>query len=357
MKLKDIASLVQGELIGDGEEEILRAAKIQEARKGDISFIANPKYEKYLESTKASAIIVAKSFDQKKMNGRKSQIGFIKVDDPYLSFLYVLRSFYPPLDPLPAGIHPTALIAKTALLGKNIAIGAHVVIGERCCVGNNTKISHGTVLGDDVEIGDDTLIYPNITVREQCKIGNRVIIHSGTVVGSDGFGFAPKKDGSYEKIPQIGIVVIEDDVEIGANCAIDRATMGETRIKRGAKLDNLIQVAHNVTIGEHTVIAGQAGISGSTNVGAHCMIGGQVGIVGHSEIADNIKIIPQSGVSKSLTQSGETYFGAPAKPAREGFRIEAALRQLPEALEIIRKLQHRIEELEIELRQKDLKKE
>jgi UDP-3-O-[3-hydroxymyristoyl] glucosamine N-acyltransferase len=202
-----------------------------------------------------------------------------------------------------------------------------------------------------VEVGSKSLLYPNVTVREECKIGSRVIIHSGTVIGSDGFGFSPKPDGSYEKIPQLGTVVIEDDVEIGANCTVDRATMGETRIKRGAKLDNLIQVAHNVVIGENTVIAAQAGISGSTKIGKGNMIGGQVGITGHLRIADNTKLGAQSGVHHSIHQPGKAYFGYPAYPQRQAFRIQGAVTQLPDVLNTVRELKRAVERLEKEIEQ------
>jgi UDP-3-O-[3-hydroxymyristoyl] glucosamine N-acyltransferase len=231
-------------------------------------------------------------------------------------------------------------------LSGSAAVGAHVTVGERSVIAEGAALHSGTVIGDDVRIGKGSLIYANVTVREGCTIGDRVIIHSGTVIGSDGFGFAPKEDGTYEKIPQRGTVIIEDDVEIGANCAIDRATIGATIIRRGAKLDNLIQVAHNVVIGENTVIAAQTGISGSTKVGKHCAIAGQVGLTGHIEIADNTTIGAQSGVPKSITKSGKIYFGYPARELGQTLKIEAALGQLPELLHEIRKMQKKIEELD-----------
>lgn len=346
MKVKEIAELLHGSVVGDGEIEIARVAKIEEAVEGDITFLSNPKYEKYLTTTGASAVIVSKNLDEKKLNGSGRRIAFLKVEDPYLSFLTVLEAIHGPMGSDLSGIHPTAIIAPDALLAADVAIGAHVVVGPRVRVGRCTKISHGSVLGENVVVGKDVLIYPNVTIRENCRIGNRVIIHSGAVIGSDGFGFAPQKDGTYKKIPQRGIVVIEDDVEIGANCTIDRATLGETRIKRGVKLDNLVHVAHNVVIGENTVIAAQTGISGSTKIGKNVMMGGQVGIVGHIEIADNATIMAQSGVSKSLTKSGEKYFGTPAKEYRSAFRIEAALRQLPRLLDELKVLQEKFEKLE-----------
>ncbi len=355
MTLSEITKQLNGELLGEGSAEIVRVAKIEEAEPGDITFLANPKYKKYLVSTKATAILIASDAHFEEVKKRTVPLHLIKVADPYASFLKLIERFHPAPIPLPKGIHASALIAPTARLGSNIAIGANVVIGEQCVIGDGVTIYHGSVLFDDVTIGKESLLYANVIIREQCKIGNQVIIHSGTVIGSDGFGFAPKQDGTYEKIPQRGIVVIEDDVEIGANCTIDRATIGETKIRQGAKLDNLIQIAHNVVIGENTVIAGQTGISGSTKIGKNCILAGQVGIVGHVEIADRITIGAQSGVSKSLTESGKVYFGSPVKELQNTLRLEVALRQLPELLLEFRKLELRCTELEKSLKQSDNK--
>jgi UDP-3-O-[3-hydroxymyristoyl] glucosamine N-acyltransferase len=355
MKLREIIGLIGAEVDG-GEAaeaardvEIRRVAKIEEAADGDITFVANPRYIRYLESTHASAVIVSKSLRGEGAFHPRAIL--LRVDDPYLSFLKVLLAFNPPKDPLPPGIHPSAVVSPGAALGNNVRIGAHVVVSEGCRIGDGTMIGHGTVLGENVEIGRGSLLYANVTVREGCRIGSRVVIHSGTVIGSDGFGFAPRVDGTFEKIPQLGIVVIEDDVELGANCAVDRATMGETRIKRGVKLDNLIQVGHNVVIGESTVIAAQTGISGSTKVGRFNMIGGQVGFTGHLSIADNTKIGAQSGVHRSIEKPSTVIFGTPALPQRESFRIQGALTQLPDLLVTVRQLRQRIEELEKKLEQ------
>jgi UDP-3-O-[3-hydroxymyristoyl] glucosamine N-acyltransferase len=349
MKLKDIAAMVHGSVVGDADVEISRVAKIQDAERGDITFLANPKYEKYLGSTKASAIIVSRDVDEKKLNGNRGELALLKVDDPYLSFLEVMQTLQPTPSLELSGIHPTAVVAPSAILDPGVALGAHVIVGERTRIGRDSKISHGTVIGDDVNIGGEVLIFPNVVIRERCRVGERVIIHAGTVVGSDGFGFVPVADGTYKKVPQSGIVVIEDDVEIGANCTIDRATLGETLIKRGVKLDNLVHVGHNVVIGENTAIAAQTGISGSAQVGRHVRMGGQVGLIGHIEIADDVTIMAGSGVSKSILKPGSTYFGSPAKEQHKAFRIEAALRQLPEVLEELRELQKRIENLEKQL--------
>ncbi|MBU1298364.1 MAG: UDP-3-O-(3-hydroxymyristoyl)glucosamine N-acyltransferase [Bacteroidetes bacterium] len=349
MTLKEIARLVSGE-ISEGEEVVIHhLAKIEEAENGDITFLSNPKYSKYLASTRASAVLISKDTEFKELSQRKESIYLVKVENPYLAFLKLIDVFYPAPKPLSKGIHPTAVIASSAKIDLSASIGAYVVIGENCSIGANTTIWHGTVISDDVEIRCDTLIYPNVSIRELSKIGNRVIIHSGTVVGSDGFGFAPKPDGTYEKIPQRGKVVIEDDVEIGSNCSIDRATLGETRIKRGAKLDNLIQIAHNVVIGENTVIAAQTGISGSTKIGDNCILAGQVGIVGHIKIANRTTIAGQSGISKSITQEGKTYFGLIALEISEARRVMVAQRQLPELINEIQALKKRISELEQKL--------
>jgi UDP-3-O-[3-hydroxymyristoyl] glucosamine N-acyltransferase len=239
MTVRDIAAALGAAVEGDAATGIARVAKIEEAAAGDISFLANPKYQKYLETTLASAVIVGRTVSVPGRAGAAVPV-LLRVDDPYASFLKVLLLFHPPDDPLPPGIHPTAVVAPGVKLGDGVRIGAHVVIGERSSVGDGAVIMHGTVIGRDVAIGARTLLYANVTIREGCRTGERVIIHSGTVIGSDGFGFAPRPDGSYEKIPQLGIVAIGDDVEIGANCTVDRATLGETRIETGAKLDNLI---------------------------------------------------------------------------------------------------------------------
>lgn len=344
MTLREIATFLQGELVGDGSVEITRVAKIEEARTGDLTFLANPKYEKYLAGTKASAVLVSAKLNLQQY-GNGSSPAFIRVQDPYVGFLQILKKLTPTIDPFPQGIHPSAAISKNATLGKNVAIGAHAVVGENAVVGDNTKISHGCVIGDHAVIGNDCLLYANVTIYHQCKIGNHVTIHSGTVIGSDGFGFAPKPDGTYEKIPQLGIVLIEDDVEIGSNCSIDRATLGETILRRGVKLDNLIQIAHNVVIGENTVIAAQTGISGSTKIGKNSIIAGQVGIVGHIEIAEKTTILAQSGIPKSLTEPGKTYFGYPAKEHLKALRIEAIIRTLPELVNELRDLQQKVEAL------------
>ncbi|MBM4168803.1 MAG: UDP-3-O-(3-hydroxymyristoyl)glucosamine N-acyltransferase [Ignavibacteria bacterium] len=344
MRISDIAAWFNGDVVGDGSTEITRVAKIEEAGPNEITFLANPKYEKFLAQTTASAVLVARSVDRSRLPAR-ANLAFVLVDDPYLAFLTVLKRLTPVVDPLPHGIHSTAVVAPTAKIGKNVSLGAYVVVGEGASVGNETRIGHGSVIGPYAEIGEQCSLHANVVVYQQCRLANRVVIHSGTVVGSDGFGFAPKPDGTYEKIPQLGIVVIEDDVEIGSNCSIDRATIGETVIKRGVKLDNLIQVAHNVTIGENTVLAAQVGISGSTKIGSQNKIGGQVGIAGHLEIADDTTMLAQSGISKSVKEKGKVLFGYPAKEQGKAARIEAALRSLPELILEVRSLHEEIARL------------
>lgn len=329
MKLSEIAKLLNGELLGDGSVDIDNVGKIESAKMNEITFIANPIYEKYFNTSQAGAVIVSRKFQPPvSENGLNNNIPLIKVDDPYLSFLNLLDIFLPKTELQEVGIHEKAVISETAVVSdEDVSIGAHCYIGEKCKIGKRVKVLPNTVLLSGVEIGDDVLIYPNVTVYNGCKIGNRVIIHSGTVIGSDGFGQAKNPDGTYQKISQKGIVVIEDDVEIGSNCSIDRATIGETRICKGVKLDNQIQIAHNVYIGDNTVIAGQVGIAGSTKIGRNCMIGGKSGIVGHIEICDNVIITAGCNVSKSITNPG-VYSGYRAQPQRQELKQEALTRNL-----------------------------
>jgi UDP-3-O-[3-hydroxymyristoyl] glucosamine N-acyltransferase len=346
MILAELAKFLGGDIVGNADTVIRGIAKIEEAEAGDITFLANLKYKKHVKTTRASALLIGKDVNPDELKERATPLGLIRVADPYRAFLKLIDVFHPAPEPLPRGIHKSAVIDPGASIGQDVSIGAYVVIEKGCKVGKGTAIYHGTVIHQGVEIGEHTVIYPNVTIRESCIIGSRVIIHSGTVIGSDGFGFARNDKGIQEKIPQRGIVEIQDDVEIGANCTVDRATIGRTLIEEGVKLDNLIHVAHNVTIGAHTVIAAQTGISGSTKVGKHCAFGGQVGLTGHITIADNTSIGAQSGVPKSITEEGKTYFGYPAHEIHETLRIEGALRQLPELLREFRKLLQRVEELE-----------
>jgi UDP-3-O-[3-hydroxymyristoyl] glucosamine N-acyltransferase len=345
MTIREIAALLGGQVEGDDSTEIRGVAKIDQAGEGDITFLANPKYTRYLGSTRASAVIVGKTLSLEETGPARPVL--VRVDDPYVCFLKVLVTFHPPEPFLPPGIHPSAVIHPEASLAPDVRVGAGAVLGRRVTVGRGSMVGHGVILCDGVTVGEECLFHPGVLVREGCIIGSRVILQPGAVIGSDGFGFAPTASGAYDKIPQLGIVVLEDDVEIGANTTVDRATLGETRIRRGTKLDNLIQIAHNVTVGEHTVMAAQAGVSGSTKIGSHCMVGGQVGFTGHIEIGDRIKVGAQSGVHHSLTTPGG-YLGYPALPQREAMRVMASLTHLPGALAELRELKARVEQLERE---------
>jgi len=338
--LHDLAGAIDGAYTGPPALELRGVAAIEKAETGDVTFLSNRKYERFLASTRASAIILGADtkFD-------RDDVAVIRVKDSYFGFALALRAFHPPHQPERTVIHPSAVISGTAKLGANISVGPCAVIGEGAAVGDRSIIGAGTVLDAGVSIGRDCTIHPNVTILAKARIGDRVIIHAGATIGSDGFGFAPA-NGRYEKVLQIGGVEIGDDVEIGANCAIDRGALADTVIKRGTKLDNLIQIAHNVIIGEDTVIAAQSGVSGSTTGGDRVLIAGQVGLVGHIDIGDDVTIGAQSGVSKSLHGPGKTFRGAPADEIREELRREASVRRLPELIETVRELKQRLEELE-----------
>lgn len=333
--LRELCTKVNGELVGNGDTIITGAAKIDSAGAGEITFLANPRYKHFLQQTRASAVILDKQADP------GIEIAQIRVDDVYFRFLQIFLLFNPRKEILEPGIHPSAVIHPSATVGKEVALGAHTFVGQKVKIGDHTKIFPGCVLLDEVIIGEHCILYPLVSIREECQIGNRVIIHNGAVIGSDGFGFAPF-EGRFHKIPQIGKVIIEDDVEIGANCTIDRATMGETIIRNGSKLDNLIHIAHNVELGESTVMAAQVGISGSTKIGHHVMVGGQVGTVGHITIGNYAQIAAQSGVAKSIPDK-EVYFGTPARPIMRTKRIEVVVNQLPELLKRVIHLEKELE--------------
>lgn len=336
--LKTIAELVGGKLFGNEKVIIKNLAKIEEAEPGDLTFLYLPAYNKYLSSTRASAILVKPDF--KKV---RDDISYIEVKDPNKAFFKIVNQFFTPDFQL-QGIDSTTFIHPKAKLGNNISLGKNVVISSGCVVGDNVKIFHNTVLYEDVVVGNDCLFFSNVSIREKCIIGNRVIIHPGAVVGSDGFGFDSDENGVFHKIHQIGIVKIEDDVELGANVCIDRASTGATVIKKGVKIDNLVHVAHNVVIGDNTAIAAQAGISGSTKIGKNCLIAGQVGIVGHIEIVDKVTLIAQSGVSKGISKPG-AYFGSPAKEMGTALRLEGHIRSLPDYAAKIHQLENLVKEL------------
>ncbi|MFZ1519872.1 MAG: UDP-3-O-(3-hydroxymyristoyl)glucosamine N-acyltransferase [Ignavibacteriaceae bacterium] len=335
INIREIASLIDGKIFGDDTLEIFNVAKIEEAKPGDLTFLYLSSYEKYFSSTKASVIIVKTGFEKS-----RSDISYIETEAPEKAFFKIVRKFFSPKFPL-TGIDNTAFIHPSAKIGTNSAIGKNVVISEGCKVGDNTKIFHNTTFGENVTVGNNCLVHSNVSVREESKVGDNVIIHSGTVIGSDGFGYSPNEKGEYIKIPQIGNVIIEDDVEIGSNVSIDRAAIGSTIIKRGCKIDNLVQIAHNVSIGEHTVISAQTGVSGSTKIGSHCILAGQAGLVGHIELGDNVVITAQAGVSKSILKPGY-YSGSPAMEMRAHQKIQAQVRFIPDYVERIKELENQV---------------
>jgi UDP-3-O-[3-hydroxymyristoyl] glucosamine N-acyltransferase len=334
-KATEIAALVNGKIEGDANVSVASFGKIEEAREGQLAFLANPKYEEYLYTTGASVIIINDSQEIKE----KIKATMIRVPDAYTAFATLLTAYKQMVTKQLNGIQQPVYISTTAKMGENIYIGAFSYIGENVILGNNVKVFPQAYIGNNVTIGENSVIYPGVKIYQDCVIGKNVTIHAGTVIGGDGFGFAPQQNGTFQKVPQMGNVIIENDVEIGANCAIDRATIGSTLIKSGAKLDNLIQIAHNVEVGNNTVIAAQSGVSGSTKVGNNVMIGGQAGIVGHIHIADGSKINAQSGVSKSIKTPNSAVTGSPAHDYTSALRSQAITRNLPE-------LEKRITELE-----------
>lgn len=343
MTLREIAAWLGGTVVGRDDVEILRPAKIEEAGAGSITFLANPKYARFLATTGASAVLVAPSHDV--ASHARPSLSFVVVPDPYVAFLRLLERLVPSPDPFHRGIHPTAVIAPSARLGNGVSVGPMSTIADDVAIGDGTTVGAGVAIGKGASLGSGCTLYDRVTVYHGSRLGDRVTVHSGTVIGSDGFGFAPRPDGSYEKIPQLGIVRIEDDCEVGANCTIDRATIGETLIRKGTKLDNLVQVAHNVVIGEHTVIASQTGISGSSKIGSYCRIAGQVGVSGHVEIADRTTLLGQTGVSKSITEPGKTWFGTPQREHVRAGRIEAVLRHLPELRAELDEVRRKLEDI------------
>ncbi len=336
-----IAMLLKGKLEGDPSVAVVSFGKIEDACEGQLSFLANPKYEDYLYSTKASVVIIQENLKLKK----PVSATLIRVNDPYSAFAGLLTQYQDLENRQLTGIQHPSYLSDSVTLGDNVFIGAFSYLGDNVRIGNNVKIFQGVVLGDNVQIDDDSIIYAGVSIYHNCIIGKHVAIHSGTVIGSDGFGYAPQQDGAFKKVPQIGNVVVEDFVEIGANTTIDRATMGSTFIRKGAKLDNLIQIAHNVEVGCNTVIAAQTGISGSTKVGKHVMIGGQVGTAGHISIADGSKINGQSGITKTIKDPNKAFNGTPATEFSTSLRIQALTRNLPELEKRVKELEKMVEQL------------
>lgn len=321
----ELAVLLDGQVVGNPEVRVRRLAKIESAGPGAVSFLSNPEYERYLYDTGASVVIVSNSFQT--AQALPDGLTLLRVEDPYRAFARLLEAYDAAIK-RQEGIHPTASVDEDATLGQGCFVGPGVVVERGANVGDRVELHAHAHVGRDARIGHDTVLYSNARVLDRCVVGQRCTLQSGAVIGSDGFGFAPKADGTYAKVPQTGNVILEDNCDIGAQTTIDRATLGSTIVRQGCKLDNLIQIGHNVVIGEATVIAAQTGIAGSTTIGARCMIGGQVGIGGHLNVANGCKIAAKSGVSASLIHEGLTYQGNPAIPVKQFQKFQIALRRL-----------------------------
>ena len=329
---QQIAGFLNGTVEGEPGTKVSNLSKIEEGREGTMTFLANPKYTQFIYTTLASIVVVSKDFTP----SQPIAATLIRVEDPYQSFAKLLEMFNS-MTASKKEVSSQAFIASTAKTGKDLSIGAFSYIGENALLGDNVSVYPQVYIGDNVRIGNNSVIFPGVKIYRDCIIGNDCTLHSGVIIGSDGFGFAPQNDNNYQKIPQIGNVILEDHVEVGSNTTIDRATLGSTVIRKGVKLDNLIQVAHNVEIGENTVIAAQTGISGSTKIGKNCMIAGQVGIIGHITIADGVKIGAQSGIGGSITQEGAMVLGSPAIDVKKTRRNYIHLSNLDE---IVRRINH-----------------
>ena len=339
---KQIAEFIQGTIVGDENATVHTFAKIEEGMPGAISFLSNPKYTHYIYDTQSSIVLVNKDFTPEK----EVKATLIKVDNAYES-LAKLLNLYEMSKPKKTGIDPLAYIAPTAKIGENTYIGPFACVGDNAVIGDNTSLHPHATVGGGAKVGSDCILYPHATVYHDCRVGNGCILHAGSVIGADGFGFAPSPEG-YEKIPQIGIVILEDNVEIGANTCIDRATMGATVIHKGVKLDNLIQIAHNVEVGSNTVMASQVGIAGSTKVGEWCMFGGQVGLAGHIKVGDKVNCGAQSGIANN-TKSGSTIMGSPAFEVKGFMKSSAAFKKLPEIYLELNTLKKELDELKKQL--------
>ena len=339
---QQIAAFLRGTVEGDPEVKVGNFSKIEEGKPGTLTFLANPKYEHHIYHTEASIVLVNQDFTPTE----PIHTTLIRVENAYTALAQLLN-MVEQAKSKKSGVDSTAFIAPTASVGEDCYIGNMAYIGERVKLGNNCQVYPFAYIGDNVEIGDNTILYPHVTVYHDCRIGQHCILHAGSVIGADGFGFAPEGE-QYKKIPQLGNVVIEDNVEIGANTTIDRAVMDSTIIRQGVKLDNLIQIAHNVEVGENTVMAAQVGIAGSVKVGKHCMFGGQVGLAGHIQIADDVTLGAQAGVISSVKEA-TTLLGAPAIQARNFMRSSAIFNRLPELYRTIGQLQREVETLKKEI--------
>ena len=339
---KQIAEFIQGTIVGDENATVHTFAKIEEGIPGAISFLSNPKYTHYIYDTQSSIVLVNKDFEPEK----EIKATLIKVDNAYES-LAKLLNLYEMSKPKKTGIDPLAYIAPTAKIGENVYIAPFACVGDNAVIGDNTSLHPHATVGSGAKVGSNCILYPHVTVYHDCRVGNNCILHAGSVVGADGFGFAPSPEG-YEKIPQIGIAILEDNVEIGANTCIDRATMGATIIRKGVKLDNLIQIAHNVEVGSNTVMASQVGIAGSTKIGEWCMLGGQVGVAGHITIGNKVNMGAQSGVHGSI-KDGEALIGTPPIGLKNYFKSSAVFKKLPDMYLELNSLKKEIEELKKQL--------
>lgn len=339
---KQIAAYLKGEVVGNENATVHTFAKIEEGVPGAISFLSNPKYTSYIYDTRSSIVLVNRTFEPE----HEVKATLIKVDNAYESLAQLL-TLYEASKPKKFGIDSLAFVASTATIGQNVYIGAFAYIGENAVIGDNTQIYPHSFVGDNAKVGNDTLIYSSVNIYHDCRIGNNCILHSGCVIGADGFGFAPAKSG-YDKIPQIGIVDIEDNVEIGANTCVDRATMGHTVVHSGTKLDNLIQIAHNDEIGSNTVMAAQCGIAGSTKIGSWCMFGGQVGVAGHIHIGDKVYCGAQAGIGSNV-KSEQTIIGSPAYDAKGWMKSSAVFKRLPDMYSELNAMRKEINELKEKL--------
>jgi len=335
LTIDQVAQLIGGQVEGDGTAALNRLEKIEEASQGSIAFLANLKYIEFIYTTKASAVIVANDFEPSKA----FTTTLIKVEDPYTAFSALLAEYEKLLKVSKSGIENPSFQSDSSKFGDNVYLGAFSHLGENVKLGDNVKIYPNVVIGDNVTIGNDTIIHAGVQIYANCVVGSSCTIHSGVVVGSAGFGYAPQSDGTFMHVPQVGNVIIEDFVDIGANTVIDCATMGSTIVRSGVKLDKLVQVAHNVEIGKNTAIAAQAGISGSAKIGENCQIGGQAGITGHLILANRITIGPQSGVPKTIKEEGGIYFGSPIMDHREFLKVSIVLKRLPELVRRVTQLE------------------
>ncbi len=340
LTLETISEMINAKLIGLKDKEITDIKKIEEADVSDITFLHNPKYFSMISATKAGAIIVPNNFEISNEDIEKYSLNLLKTEDPYSAFLIILKKFYPVKRVVELGIAEFVAIDKSVKYGNNVAIDSMVTIKKDTVIGADVQIASNVSIGENVSIGDNVIIYSNCSIRDNSILGNNVIIQNGAVIGSDGFGFS-LQTGKFDKIPQVGNVILEADVEIGANTVIDRATMGSTIIRRGTKLDNLIQIAHNVEIGTDTVIAAQTGISGSTKIGSNCMFGGQVGIIGHVKISDRTMIGAQAGVTRG-TKEGAVITGNPARDLKKMRYIDASLSRLPDLVKKVREIEKKL---------------